>query len=99
MAMRQFRRGALAGNKLWYWRTERQQGSWPLNTKRERNMRVVIATDHGGFGLKEELVAHLREAGHDVVDVGAHKLDAGDDYPDFVIPLAQAVATGKAPPA
>jgi ribose 5-phosphate isomerase B len=58
-------------------------------------MRVGIATDHGGFGLKEELVAHLREAGHEVVDVGAHSLNPGDDYPDFVIPLAQAVVAGK----
>ena len=58
-------------------------------------MRVGIATDHGGFGLKEELVAYLREAGHEVVDVGAYSLNPGDDYPDFVIPLAQAVAAGK----
>jgi ribose 5-phosphate isomerase B len=58
-------------------------------------VRVGIATDHGGFGLKEELVAHLREAGHEVLDVGAHSLSPGDDYPDFVIPLAHAVATGK----
>jgi ribose 5-phosphate isomerase B len=58
-------------------------------------MRVGIATDHGGFGLKEELVAYLREAGHDVVDVGAYILSPGDDYPDFVIPLARAVAAGK----
>jgi RpiB/LacA/LacB family sugar-phosphate isomerase len=58
-------------------------------------MHVGIATDHGGFALKEELVAYLREAGHEVVDMGAHKLTPGDDYPDFVIPLAQAVAAGK----
>jgi ribose 5-phosphate isomerase B len=58
-------------------------------------MRVGIATDHGGFGLKEDLLAHLREAGHEVVDVGAHRLNPGDDYPDFVIPLARAVAAGK----
>lgn len=57
-------------------------------------MRVGIATDHGGFGLKEELVTHLRAAGHEVDDFGAHGLDPGDDYPDFVIPLAQAVAAG-----
>jgi ribose 5-phosphate isomerase B len=55
-------------------------------------MRVGIATDHGGFGLKEELVAQLRAAGHEVVDFGAHRLNEGDDYPDYVIPLAQAVA-------
>ena len=57
-------------------------------------MRVGIATDHGGFGLKEELVAHLRAAGHEVVDFGAHTLDPDDDYPDFVIPLGEAVVAG-----
>jgi ribose 5-phosphate isomerase B len=58
-------------------------------------MRVGVATDHGGFSLKEELVRHLSEAGHEVIDVGAYSLSPGDDYPDFVIPLAQAVASGK----
>jgi len=58
-------------------------------------MRVGIATDHGGFGMKEELVAHLRAARHDVVDLGAFALNPSDDYPDFVIPLARAVADGK----
>src|SRR5256886_16345815 len=57
-------------------------------------MRVGIATDHGGFGLKEDLVAQLRAAGHDVVDFGADKLSPDDDYPDFVVPLAEAVAAG-----
>ena len=55
-------------------------------------MRIGIATDHGGFALKQELVVQLRAAGHDVVDFGAERLDSGDDYPDFVVPLAQAVA-------
>jgi ribose 5-phosphate isomerase B len=58
-------------------------------------MRVGIATDHGGFALKQEVVTHLRAAGHEVVDFGAHRLNPDDDYPDFVIPLAQAVAAGK----
>jgi ribose 5-phosphate isomerase B len=58
-------------------------------------MRVGIATDHGGFGLKEELLAELRSGGHEVIDFGAHGLNPVDDYPDFVIPLAQAVALGK----
>jgi ribose 5-phosphate isomerase B len=58
-------------------------------------MRVGIATDHGGFGLKEELVAHLRAAGHEVVDFGAHELAPDDDYPDFVVPLSQAVVARK----
>jgi ribose 5-phosphate isomerase B len=58
-------------------------------------MRVGIATDHGGFGLKEELLTQLRAAGHEVVDFGAYSLNPSDDYPDFVIPLARAVVTGK----
>ena len=58
-------------------------------------MKVGIATDHGGFGLKEELMAKLRAAGHEVTDFGAHSLDSGDDYPDFVVPLAEAVIAGK----
>jgi ribose 5-phosphate isomerase B len=57
-------------------------------------MRVGLATDHGGFGLKEELLARLRAARHDVIDFGAGRLDPNDDYPDHVIPLARAVAAG-----
>jgi ribose 5-phosphate isomerase B len=58
-------------------------------------MRVAIATDHGGFALKEELVHQLRGAGYEVVDFGAHELKADDDYPDYLIPLAKAVAYGE----
>ena len=58
-------------------------------------MRIGIATDHGGFNLKEELVKQLREAGHEVIDFGAHGLNQGDDYPDYVVPLAEAVAAQK----
>jgi len=58
-------------------------------------MKIGIATDHGGFGLKEELVAQLRGACHEVVDFGAHKLRSDDDYPDYVTPLAKAVASGQ----
>ena len=58
-------------------------------------MRIGIATDHGGYGLKEELLTHLRAAGYEVVDFGAHRLNPSDDYPDFVIPLARAVAAGE----
>jgi ribose 5-phosphate isomerase B len=57
-------------------------------------MHVGIAADHGGFELKEDLAARLRAAGHDVVDFGADALRPDDDYPDFVMPLAQAVAAG-----
>src|SRR5215831_16101220 len=55
-------------------------------------MRIGIATDHGGFDLKEELVRQLREAGHEIVEFGADRLNESDDYPDYVIPLARAVA-------
>lgn len=58
-------------------------------------MRVGIATDHGGFGLKEDLVARLGVAGHNVVDFGAHHLEPEDDFPNFVVPLARAVAAGS----
>jgi ribose 5-phosphate isomerase B len=55
-------------------------------------MRVGIATDHGGFSLKQELVAQLRAAGHEVIDFGAYSFNESDDYPDYVLPLARAVA-------
>ena len=58
-------------------------------------MRVGIATDHGAFDLKEELRKSLWSAGYEVVDFGAFDLDLSDDYPDCIIPLAQAVAAGK----
>lgn len=54
-------------------------------------MRLHIATDHAGFELKELLLAHLKEAGHDVVDHGAHEYDAQDDYPSFCFAAAEAV--------
>ncbi len=58
-------------------------------------MLIGIATDHGGFELKQKIVDRLRAAGHQVLDFGAHQLTPEDDYPDFVTPLAQAVAAGK----
>jgi len=58
-------------------------------------MRVGIASDHGGFWLKDDLIQELRGAGYDIVDFGALSLDPHDDYPDFVIPLGEAVAAGR----
>ncbi len=57
-------------------------------------MRVGIAADHGGFELKEELADRMRAAGHEVADFGARQWMPDDDYPDFVVPLARAVAAG-----
>src|ERR1035437_1766333 len=58
-------------------------------------MRVGLASDHGGFNLKGEIAESLRGSGYEVVDFGAHQLNPGDDYPDFIIPLARAVAAGQ----
>jgi len=58
-------------------------------------LRVGIASDHGGFTLKAELTASLRAAGYETEDYGAYELALDDDYPDFIIPLARAVAAGR----
>lgn len=58
-------------------------------------MRIYIGTDHAGFELKESLVAFLRAEGHEVEDFGAHSFEALDDYPDFIRPVAEAVAHDK----
>jgi ribose 5-phosphate isomerase B len=58
-------------------------------------MRVGIAADHGGFELKVYLTTALKAAGYEAVDFGARKLVIEDDYPDFVVPLARAVARGE----
>lgn len=57
--------------------------------------KVGIAADHGGFSLKEEVRVALESAGHTIEDYGAFDMQNDDDYPDFVIPLARAVAAGK----
>ncbi len=58
-------------------------------------MRIGLAADHGGLALKVQLTAALKDAGQEVMDFGAHELEPGDDYPDFVVPLARAVARGE----
>jgi ribose 5-phosphate isomerase B len=55
-------------------------------------MKIYIGTDHAGYVLKEALVSSLKEQGYDVTDMGAFKYDEGDDYPDFVVPVARAVS-------
>ena len=57
--------------------------------------RIGIAADHGGYDLKEHLAGLLREAGYDVMDFGDGPPTSDDDYPDFVVPLARAVACGE----
>src|SRR5512138_3144058 len=58
-------------------------------------MKIGFATDHGGFVLKEPILRALQGFGHTIQDFGAHRLNPEDDYPDFVIPLARAVAQGE----
>ena len=58
-------------------------------------MRIVIASDHAGFELKEHVKSQLQSAGHDVVDVGTDS-DESTDYPSYARPAAQLVAKGDA---
>ena len=58
-------------------------------------MKIALAADHGGFEMKQALITKLRGVGHEVSDFGAAKLDPDDDYPDYIIPLARAVAAGE----
>jgi ribose 5-phosphate isomerase B len=56
-------------------------------------MKIFVGSDHAGYGLKEKLVASLKVAGHEVIDKGAIEYNEGDDYPDFVIPVAKEVSS------
>ena len=55
---------------------------------------IGIAADHGGFELKHYLAERLRDAGHEIIDFGNRHPQFDDDYPDYVVPLARAVAGG-----
>ena len=55
-------------------------------------MKIFIGSDHAGFELKEVLVPFLKNLGHEVFDVGAKTFVDGDDYPDYIIPVAQEVS-------
>jgi len=55
-------------------------------------MKIYIGTDHAGFELKEALLPSVSSLGHEVVDMGAKTFVEGDDYPDYVIPVAEAVS-------
>jgi ribose 5-phosphate isomerase B len=57
-------------------------------------MKLGIAADHGGFEMKQQIASLLGAEGHEVVDFGNNVYDSNDDYPDFALPLARAVATG-----
>ena len=65
-----------------------------VNASRGTGARIGVAADHGGYELKEYLADKLRGAGHEVVDFGDGLPQPQDDYPDFIVPLARAVAGG-----
>lgn len=56
-------------------------------------MNIYIGSDHAGYELKEKIKIFLKDLGHEVTDKGAFKLDSQDDYPDFIVPVAKAVAS------
>ena len=58
-------------------------------------MRIALAADHAGYALKDELAAWLREAGHEVSDLGTNGPESVD-YPDFGARLARVVGSGEA---
>lgn len=57
-------------------------------------MKIAMASDHAGFSYKEQIKTVLAEQGHEVHDFGTHSAQACD-YPDFIRPAAEAVATGE----
>ena len=56
-------------------------------------MKILLASDHAGFELKEFISNHLSQCGYNVEDCGAYEMNPSDDYPDFIFPVAQKVAT------
>ena len=58
-------------------------------------MKIGIAADHGGFELKEILHTYLLSLNYEVIDFGAFELNNEDDFPDFIIPLSNAVASNQ----
>lgn len=57
--------------------------------------KIGISADHGGYALKEFLAGELRKNGYSVEDFGNDLYDRNDDFPDFVVPMARALATGE----
>lgn len=61
----------------------------------EPKPKIFLGSDHAGFQLKEEIKKFLLKSGYKVVDKGAYSFDKSDDYPDFIVPVAKAVAKNK----
>ena len=59
-------------------------------------MKIALGADHGGAEQKDALIAHLQDAGYETLDFGVDRADESVDYPDYALPVAHAVADGKA---
>lgn len=57
-----------------------------------KRLKIGLAADHGGYELKKIIHSLLSSEGYEVKDFGAFELNTADDYPDFVVPLARAIA-------
>ncbi|MDD5016997.1 MAG: ribose 5-phosphate isomerase B [Eubacteriales bacterium] len=58
-------------------------------------MKIALGSDHGGFDLKNAIVAHLKQKGYDTLDCGTYDTNSCD-YPDFAVPVCDAVVSGTA---
>ncbi len=58
--------------------------------------KIFLGSDHAGFELKEEIKKYLLDEGFEVEDMGAHEFEPKDDYPDFIVSAAKAVAKNPA---
>ena len=85
----------IQGELCWYLDKDAASQINNLNIFNKTPKRIGIAADHAGYGLKEELSQLLRDANFEVIDFGDQKLNLDDDYPDYVVPLARAVAGGQ----
>ena len=59
-------------------------------------MKLVVGADHAGLDMKSQIVPWLENAGHEVMDVGAHTMDPADDFPDFAAAVGQTLTGGRA---
>lgn len=58
-------------------------------------MRIYLGADHAGFDMKNLIAEHLKSAGHEAIDCGAHTFDPDDDYPAFCIEAARRVVADE----
>lgn len=59
----------------------------------KKPQKIILATDHAGYELKEKVRLYLEKEGYAVEDFGAYEYDRADDYPDFILPAARVVGS------